>query len=151
MKGFIMNDELLKNQGKGTYFEELLQRIRDIRSSEKVFWRKLLDIFATSIDYNANNEISNSFFKTVQNKMHWAAHGNTAAEVIYKRIDSTKLNLGLTTFKGEIPNSQEIEFAKNYLNEEEINILNRMVTAYLELAELQALKQKPMYMKDWID
>jgi hypothetical protein len=101
VKGFIMNDELLKNQGKGTYFEELLQRIRDIRSSEKVFWRKLLDIFATSIDYNANDEISQSFFKTVQNKMHWAAHGNTAAEIIYKRIDASKSNLGLTTFKPE--------------------------------------------------
>lgn len=151
IKGFTINDELLKNQGKGNYFEELLSRIRDIRSSEKVFWSKVLDIYSTSIDYEANSDTSALFFKTVQNKMHWAAHGNTAAEVIFNRIDSTKPNLGLTTFKGATPSYQETEIAKNYLTEEEINILNRMVSAYLELAELQALNRKPMYMKDWIN
>ena len=151
VKGFTMNDELLKEAGGGNYFDELLDRIRDIRSSEKVFWRKVLDIYATSIDYDANAEISFLFFKTVQNKMHWAAHGETAAETIYSRIDATKPNLGLTNFKGDKPNKQEIEVAKNYLNKEELDVLNRMVTAYLELAELQALNRKPMYMKDWIN
>ena len=140
----------MKNGGRGNYFEELLARIRDIRSSEKVFWRKVLDIYATSIDYNAAVEISKIFFKTVQNKMHWAAHGNTAAEVIFYRIDAAKPNLGLTSFKGKNPTQQETEIAKNYLNEKELNILNRMVTAYLEVAELQALNLRPMYMKDWI-
>lgn len=151
VKGFTMNDELLKEAGGGNYFDELLARIRDIRSSEKIFWRKVLDIYATSIDYDAKAEISFQFFKTVQNKMHWAAHGQTAAETIYKRIDATKPNLGLTNFKGEKPTKKEIEVAKNYLNEKELDILNRMVTAYLELAELQALNRKPMYMKDWIN
>ena len=150
VKGFAMNDELLKEAGGGNYFDELLARIRDIRSSEKVFWRKVLDIYATSIDYDGKAEISLLFFKTVQNKMHWAAHGQTAAETIYKRIDATKPNLGLTNFKGEKPTKKEIEVAKNYLNEKELDVLNRMVTAYLELAELQALNRKPMYMKDWI-
>jgi hypothetical protein len=150
VKGFAMNDELLKEAGGGNYFDELLARIRDIRSSEKVFWRKVLDIYATSIDYDGKAEISLLFFKTVQNKMHWAAHGETAAETIYKRIDATKPNLGLTNFKGEKPTKKEIEVAKNYLNEKELDVLNRMVTAYLELAELQALNRKPMYMKDWI-
>jgi hypothetical protein len=151
VKGFTMNDELLKEAGGGNYFDELLARIRDIRSSEKVFWRKVLDIYATSIDYDAKAEMSILFFKTIQNKMHWAAHGETAAETIYSRIDATKPNLGLTNFKGDKPNKQEIEVAKNYLNEKELDVLNRMVTAYLELAELQALNRKPMYMKDWID
>lgn len=151
VKGFTMNDELLKEAGGGNYFDELLARIRDIRSSEKVFRRKVLDIYATSIDYDAKAEISFQFFKTVQNKMHWAAHGQTAAETIYSRIDATKPNLGLTNFKGDKPNKQEIEVAKNYLNKEELDVLNRMVTAYLELAELQALNRKPMYMKDWIN
>ena len=151
VKGFTMNDELLKEAGGGNYFDELLARIRDIRSSEKVFWRKVLDIYATSIDYDAKAEISFQFFKTVQNKMHWAAHGETAAETIYSRIDATKPNLGLTNFKGDKPTKQEIEVAKNYLNKEELDVLNRMVTAYLELAELQALNRKPMYMKDWIN
>ncbi len=151
VKGFTMNDELLKQAGGGNYFDELLARIRDIRSSEKVFWRKVLDIYATSIDYDPNTEVSETFFKTVQNKMHWAAHGNTAAEVIYQRINASKPNLGLTNFRGERPTLPEAEIAKNYLNEKELTILNRMVTAYLELAELQALNQKPMYMNDWID
>lgn len=150
VKGFTMNDDLLKEGGRGNYFEELLARIRDIRSSEKVFWRKILDIYSTSIDYEPNNELSQLFFKTVQNKMHWAAHGNTAAEVIYKRVDASKPNLGLTNFKGSKPNKAEAQIAKNFLTEEELNILNRVVTAYLEMAELQALNRKPMYMKDWI-
>ncbi|HAK28423.1 MULTISPECIES: virulence RhuM family protein [Sphingobacterium] len=150
VKGFTMNDELLKQAGGGNYFDELLVRIRDIRSSEKIFWRKVLDIYATSIDYDPKTEVSQHFFKTVQNKMHFATHGNTAAEIIYKRIDADKPNLGLTNFKGEQPSKQEIQVAKNYLTEEELNILNRTVTAYLELAELQALNRKPMYMQDWI-
>jgi len=151
VKGFTMNDDLLKQAGGGNYFEELLSRIRDIRSSEKVFWRKVLDIYATSIDYDPKLEITIQFFKTVQNKMHFAAHGHTAAEIIYQRIDAQKPNLGLTHTKGKKPTRQEIEIAKNYLNEEELNVLNRMVTAYLELAELQAMNRKPMYMKDWIE
>lgn len=150
VKGFTMNDELLKEAGGGNYFDELLARIRDIRSSEKVFWRKVLDIYATSIDYDPNTDLSQTFFKTVQNKMHWAAHGQTAAEVIYQRIDASKPNLGLTSFKGEKPTKKETEIAKNYLNEKELDILNRMVTAYLEMAELQAMNRKPMYMKDWV-
>lgn len=149
VKGFTMNDELLKESGGGNYFDELLARIRDIRSSEKVFWRKVVDIYATSIDYDPKSNLSKEFFKTVQNKMHWAAHGQTAAEVIYQRIDAKKANLGLTHFKGELPTKNEIEVAKNYLNEKELDVLNRMVTAYLEVAELQALNRKPMYMKDW--
>jgi hypothetical protein len=151
VKGFTMNDELLKQAGGGNYFEELLARIRDIRSSEKVFWRKVLDIYATSIDYDPKLEMSIQFFQTVQNKMHWAAHGHTAAEIIYQRIDAKKHNLGLTYIKGDKPTKQETEIAKNYLNENELNVLNRMVTAYLELAELQALNRTPMYMKDWIE
>jgi len=150
VKGFTMNDDLLKQAGGGNYFDELLARIRDIRSSEKVFWRKVLDIYATSIDYNGKAEDSMLFFKTIQNKMHWAAHGNTAAEIIYKRVNATEAKLGLTNFKSEKPTKKETEIAKNYLNKQELDILNRMVTAYLEIAELQALNRKPMYMKDWI-
>lgn len=151
VKGFTMNDEFLKNNNNGVYFDELLERIRDIRSSEKVFWRKVLDIYATSIDYDPKADSSQLFFKTVQNKMHWAIHGNTAAELIYKRISSEKPHLGLTHFIGDRPSKQETTIAKNYLTEEELDMLNRMVTAYLEIAELQALKRKPMYMKDWIE
>jgi hypothetical protein len=150
IKGFTMNDELLREAGGGNYFDELLARIRDIRSSEKVFWRKVLDIYASSIDYDPNTDLSQTFFKTVQNKMHWAVHGQTAAEVIYQRIDASKTNLGLTSFKGEKPSKKEIEVAKNYLNQKELDVLNRMVTAYLEIAELQAMNRKPMYMKDWV-
>ncbi len=150
IKGFAMNDELLKQAGGGNYFDELLARIRDIRSSEKVFWRKVLDIYATSIDYDPKADHSILFFKTVQNKMHWASHGETAAETIYNRVNSDKKNIGLTNFKGEIPTKKETEIAKNYLNEDELNILNRMVTAYLEVAEIQAINQIPMYMNDWI-
>lgn len=151
IKGFAMDDERLKNLGGGNYFEELLARIRDIRSSEKVFWRKVLDVYATSIDYDPKSELSITFFQTVQNKMHWAAHGNTAAEIIYNRADSTKENMGLLSFKGEKPTKAESEIAKNYLDEKELNILNRMVTAYLEVAEIQAMNQEPMYMKDWCE
>ena len=151
VKGFTMNDDLLKQAGGGNYFDELLARIRDIRSSEKVFWRKVLDIYSTSIDYDASLEMSVMFFKTVQNKMHWAAHGKTAAEVIYQRVDSSLPNLGLSSFKGTKPTKQETEIAKNYLSESELNILNRIVTAFLEIAEIQALNQTPMYMKDWIE
>ncbi|MCD6117939.1 virulence RhuM family protein [bacterium] len=150
IKGFAMNDELLKEAGGGNYFDELLARIRDIRSSEKVFWRKVLDIYATSIDYDPNTEQSIEFFKTVQNKIHWASHGETAAETIYKRVNASKKHIGLTNFKGEIPTKQEAEIAKNYLSEDELNILNRMVTAFLEIAEIQALDRTPMYMTDWI-
>ena len=150
IKGFSLNDEFLKNNGESPYFEELLARIREIRSSEKVFWRKVLDIYATSIDYNPKSEISINFFKTVQNKMYYAAHGNTAAEVIFTRVDANKDNLGLTNFKGDMPTREETEIAKNYLTEEELNILNRMVSAYLDVAEINALDRHPMTMKDWI-
>lgn len=150
VKGFTMNDELLKNAGGGNYFEELLARIRDIRSSEKVFWAKVLDIYSTSIDYDPKSEQSILFFQTVQNKMHWAVHGNTAAEIVYQRADSSKPNMGLTSFKGSKPTKAETEIAKNYLNEEELNMLNRIVTAYIEVAEIQAMNKTPMYMSDWI-
>ena len=150
-KGFTLNDERLKNNGTSPYFEELLARIRDIRSSEKVFWRKVLDIYATSIDYNPKDKLSIDFFKTVQNKMHYATHGNTAAEVIFTRVDSKKENLGLTNFKGNYPTKSETEIAKNYLTEEELNILNRMVSAYLDIAEINALDRHPMTMQDWIN
>ena len=151
IKGFAMNDELLKKEGGGNYFDELLARIRDIRSSEKVFWRKVLDVYATSIDYDPKTEQSVMMFKTIQNKMHWASHGETAAETVYKRVDSSREHLGLTNFSGTIPTKQEVEIAKNYLLEDELNILNRMVTAYLEIAEIQALDRTPMYMTDWIE
>ncbi len=151
VKGFTMNDDLLKQAGGGNYFDELLARIRDIRSSEKVFWRKVLDIYATSIDYDSKAESSVLFFKTIQNKMHWAAHGQTAAEVIYNRIDATKPCLGLTNFKGNKPTKQETEIAKNYLSGEELDILNRIVSAYLDIAEIQAIDRNPMYMRDWIE
>jgi hypothetical protein len=150
IKGFAMNDELLKEAGGGNYFDELLARIRDIRSSERVFWRKVLDIYATSIDYDPKTEQSLMVFKTIQNKMHWATHGETAAETIYKRVDSSKEHLGLTNFKGETPTKKEVEIAKNYLAKDELDILNRMVTAFLEIAEIQALGRTPMYMADWI-
>ncbi len=150
IKGFAMNDELLKEVGGGNYFDELLARIRDIRSSEKVFWRKVLDIYATSIDYDPKTEQSVMVFKTIQNKMHWATHGETAAETVYKRVDSSKEHIGLTNFKGEIPTKKEVEIAKNYLAEDELDLLNRMVTAFLEIAEIQALDRTPMYMVDWI-
>ena len=151
IKGFTMNDDLLKKAGGGNYWKELLERIRDIRSSEKVFYRQVLDIYATSIDYDPRVEMSQLFFQTVQNKMHYAAHGHTAAEILMLRADSEKPFMGLTSFDGAKPHKTDTVIAKNYLNEEEINILNRIVSAYLEFAELQALRKKPMYMKDWIE
>lgn len=151
IKGFVLNDERLKNNGTSPYFEELLARIRDIRSSEKIFWRKILDIYATSIDYNPKDKLSINFFKTIQNKMHFAAHGYTAAEVIFYRVDAKKDYLGLTNFKGDNPTKSETEIAKNYLTEEELNILNRMVSAYLDIAEINALDRHPMTMQDWIN
>ena len=151
IKGFVLNDEKLKNNGESPYFEELLARIRDIRSSEKVFWRKVLDIYATAIDYDPKDKISIEFFKTVQNKMHYATHGHTAAEIIFDRVDSLKENLGLTNFKGDYPTKSETEIAKNYLTEDELNILNRMVSAYLDVAEINALDRHPMTMQDWVN
>ena len=150
IKGYNLNVDRFKNNGGGVYFEELLEKIRDIRSSEKVFWRKILDIYATSIDYNARDEKTKEFFKTVQNKMHYAVHGNTAAEVIFNRVDSEKKNIGLTNFSGNSPTKAETEIAKNYLSEKELDLLNRMVSAYLDVAEINALNMHPMTMKDWI-
>ena len=149
-KGFTMNDDLLKRAGGGLYFDELLSRIRDIRSSEKVFWRKILDIYATSIDYDPKAEITQEFFKTVQNKMHWAAHGHTAAEVIVQRADGNKDFMGLTNFSGDRPTLLDATIAKNYLNDKELDILNRIVSMYLDYAELQAIEQRTMTMNDWI-
>jgi hypothetical protein len=150
VKGFTMDDERLKQRGGGNYFEELLARIRDIRSSEKEFWRKVLEIYATSIDYDPSVEASRQFFATVQNKMHWAAHGQTAAEVIHARADGTKPQVGMTNWVGAKPSKAEAIIAKNYLTPEELNALNRIVVAYLELAEVQALNRQPMYMQDWL-
>ncbi len=150
IKGFVLNDDLLKNAGQGNYFDELLSRIRDIRSSEKVFYRKVLEIYALSIDYDPRTETTQQFFKTVQNKMHYAAHGNTAAEVIYHRANGDKDFMGLTSWRGALPTKNEAEIAKNYLSEEEVDMLNRIVNLYLDFAELQAKSHVPMYMKDWI-
>ncbi len=150
VKGFTLDDERLKRGGGGNYFDELLARIRDIRSSEKVFWRKVLEIYATSIDYDPRVEASQRFFATVQNKMHWAAHGHTAAEVIAARADAAKPNMGLTTWTGAAPRKTDVAIAKNYLGAGELDALNQIVTAYLEFAELQALNRRPMYMADWI-
>ena len=150
IKGFALNDDLLKNAGQGNYFDELLARIRDIRSSEKVFYRKVLEIYALSIDYDPRTSITQKFFKTVQNKMHFAAHGHTAAEVIYDRANAEKDFMGLTTWRGAMPTRHEAEIAKNYLSEEEVDMLNRIVNLYLDFAELQAKSHVPMYMKDWI-
>lgn len=150
VKGFVLNDERLKQAGEGNYFEELLARIRDIRSSEKMFWQKVLDIYATSIDYDSRSETSQHFFAIVQNKMHWAAHGHTAAEIVAGRADAETSNMGLTSWKGEKIRKADVTIAKNYLSHEELDILNRIVTIYLEFAELQALNRAPMYMTDWI-
>ena len=150
IKGFALDDERLKQAGGGNYFDELLSRIRDIRSSEKVFWRKVLEIYATSIDYDPGFEASQAFFATVQNKMHWAAHGHTAAEIVHERADAARPNMGLTNWQGTKPTKGEAIIAKNYLTSEELEALNRIVNAYLEFAELQALNRKPMYMRDWI-
>jgi hypothetical protein len=150
IKGFALDDDRLKQAGGGSYFDELLARIRDIRSSEKVFWRKVLDIYATSIDYDPDTDESRIFFKVIQNKMHWAAHGHTAAEIVASRADASKPFMGLTSWSGARPIRSDIEVAKNYLSSEELDMLNRIVSMYLDFAELQALTHKPMYMKDWI-
>ena len=150
IKGFTMDDERLKGNGGGNYWKELLDRIRDIRSSEKVLYRQVLDLYATSVDYNPRSEESILFFKMVQNKLHFAAHGHTAAEVIYERADAEKPFMGLTTFSGELPALKDISIAKNYLNENELKILNNLVSGYFDLAEISAIEQKPMYMSDYI-
>ena len=150
IKGFTLDDERLKQAGGGNYFDELLARIRDIRSSEKVFWRKVLDIYATSIDYDPATDLSRQFFAVVQNKMHSAAHGHTAAEIIANRADADKPNMGLTSWSGAKPSREDTEIAKNYMSHEELDTLNRIVAMYLDFAELQALNRKSMYMRDWI-
>lgn len=150
VKGFALDDERLKNLGGGSYWKELLDRIRDIRSSEKVLYRQVLDLYATAVDYNPHSETSRQFFKIVQNKLHYAAHGHTAAEVIYERADADKPFMGLTTFKGELPCINDIKIAKNYLSADELKILNRLVSGYFDFAEIQALKHRPMYMEDYI-
>lgn len=151
VKGFAMNDDLLKRAGGGNYFDELLARIRDIRSSEKVFYRKVLEIYALSIDYDPRVEMTQKFFKTVQNKMHYSVHGHTAAEIIYERADAQKDFMGLTSWAGAMPTKPEAEIAKNYLTHEEVKSLNRIVSLYLDFAEMQAEEHRPMYMKDWIN
>ena len=151
VKGFALNDDLLKRAGGGNYFDELLARIRDIRSSEKVFYRKVLEIYALSIDYDPRVEMTQKFFKTVQNKMHYSVHGHTAAEIIYERADAQKDFMGLTTWSGAMPTKPEAEIAKNYLTQYEIKSLNRIVSLYLDFAEMQAEEHRPMYMKDWIN
>ena len=151
IKGFAMDDERLKNLGGGSYFKELLDRIRDIRSSEKVFYRQVLELFATSVDYNSKSNEAKCFFATVQNKMHFAIHNHTASELIYNRVDSDKEFMGLSTFKGELPTLSEAKIAKNYLTEKELKGLNQLVSGYLDFAERQAEKEVTMTMKDWIE
>lgn len=150
IKGFTMDDERLKNLGGGGYWKELLDRIRDIRSSEKVMYRQVLDLYATSVDYDPRTETSKLFFKMVQNKLHYAAHGHTAAEVIYDRADAEKPFMGLTSFKGELPCINDIKIAKNYLTADELKILNNLVSGYFDFAETQALRHRPMYMEDYV-
>lgn len=151
IKGFTMDDERLKELGGGHYWKELLDRIRDIRSSEKVLYRQVLDLYATSVDYDPKSEKSVQFFKIVQNKLHYAAHGHTAAEVIYERADAKEPFMGLKTFKGEIPTMRDIKIAKNYLNENELKVLNNLVSGYFDFAEIQAMRHNPMYMSDYIN
>ena len=150
IKGFTMDDERLKGNGGGNYWKELLARIKDIRSSEKVMYRQVLDLYSTAIDYDPKDEKTIEFFKIVQNKLHYATHGHTASEVIYERADSEKPFMGLTTFKGDIPVLRDVVIAKNYLNEEELKILNNLVSGYFDFAEIQAIRHNPMYMKDYI-
>ncbi len=150
VKGFALDDERLKNLGGGSYWKELLDRIRDIRSSEKVLYRQVLDLYATAVDYDPRSETSRQFFKIVQNKLHYAAHGHTAAEVIYERADADKPFMGLTTFKGELPCINDIKIAKNYLSADELKILNNLVSGYFDFAEIQALRHRPMYMEDYV-
>ena len=149
-KGFAMDDERLKGNAGGNYWKELLDRIRDIRSSEKVLYRQVLDLYATSVDYDPRSEASIKFFKIVQNKLHYAAHGNTAAEVIFHRVDAEKPFMGLTSFSGPFPTRKDIGVAKNYLHEDELKILNNLVSGYFDLAEINAIEHKPMYMEDYI-
>ena len=151
IKGFTMDDERLKNLGGGNYWRELLERIRDIRSSEKVMYRQVLDLYATSVDYNPRSAESVAFFKMVQNKLHYAAHGHTAAEVIYERADADKPFMGLTAFSGDFPTAKDIGIAKNYLSEEELRVLNQMVSGYFDFAEVQAIRHRPMYMSDYVE
>ena len=150
VKGFTMDDERLKNLGGGNYWKELLDRIRDIRSSEKVLYRQVLDIYATSVDYNPRSEASIEFFKIVQNKLHYAAHGHTAAEVIFERADAEKPFMGLTTFSGELPILRNVRIAKNYLTANELKVLNNLVSGYFDFAEIQAMRHHPMYMSDYV-
>src|SRR5574344_1018934 len=150
VKGFTMDDERLKNLGGGAYWKELLDRIRDIRSSEKVLYRQVLDLYATSTDYDPKSVLSVKFFKIVQNKLHYAAHGHTAAEVIYERADSDKPFMGLTTFKGDIPVLSDVVIAKNYLSGDELKVLNNLVSGYFDFAEIQAIRHNPMHMEDYI-
>ena len=150
-KGFALDDDRLKRLGGGNYFDELLARIRDIRASEKVFWRKVLEIYATSIDYNPSAEASVLFFRQVQNKMHWAAHKHTAAEIVYQRADAEKENMGLTSWEGKQIRRSDTEIAKNYLTQTELDALDKIVSAYLDIAEVRALAHEPMYMKDWLE
>lgn len=150
IKGFTMDDERLKNLGGGGYWKELLDRIRDIRSSEKVLYRQVLDLYATSVDYDPRSEASRTFFKIVQNKLHYVVHGNTAAEVIYNRADADEPFMGLTTFKGELPCLNEVKIAKNYLTADELKILNNIVSGYFDFAEIQAMQHQPLYMEDYI-
>lgn len=150
VKGFTLDDERLKQVGGGGYFDELLGRIRDIRSSEKVFYKKILEIYATSVDYDPRAEATRQFFATVQNKMHWAVHGQTAAEVVHNRVDASKPNMGFTNWSGDRIRRDEVAIAKNYLTPEELEALNLIVSAYLDFAELQALNRRVMYMADWI-
>ena len=150
IKGFTMDDERLKGNGGGNYWRELLGRIRDIRSSEKVLYRQVLDLYATSMDYDPHSETSIQFFKVVQNKLHYAAHGHTAAEVIYQRADAGKPFMGLQAFAGEFPAARDIGVAKNYLNEDELKILNNLVSGYFDLAEISAMEHRPMYMADYV-
>lgn len=151
VKGFTMDDERLKNLGGGNYWKELLDRIRDIRSSEKVMYRQVLDLYATSVDYDPKSAESVAFFKMVQNKLHFAAHGHTAAEVIYERADADKPFMGLTAFSGDFPTAKDIGIAKNYLTEEELRILNGIVSGYFDFAEVQAMRHRPMYMSDYVE
>ena len=150
IKGFTMDDERLKGNGGGAYWRELLDRIRDIRSSEKVMYRQVLDLYATAVDYDPRSEISVEFFKIVQNKLHFAAHGNTAAEVIYKRANADAPMMGLTSFKGDHPTLRDAQIAKNYLRENELKILNNLVSGYFDFAEIQAMRRRPMYMEDYV-
>ncbi|MES5089086.1 virulence RhuM family protein [Gardnerella vaginalis] len=151
IKGFTMDDERLKQLGGGNYWHELLDRIRDIRSSEKVMYRQVLDLYATSVDYNPKSRESLAFFKMVQNKLHYAAHGHTAAEVIYERADANKPFMGLTTFSGDFPTSKDTHIAKNYLSEDELKILNSIVSGYFDFAEVQAMRHNPMHMSDYVE